>query len=175
MKLTRLFFLLLPFVVSGYCASSAAQTDAPIYSLRETHASTGSNIRVTATPDYIVPINRRYAELTANEKTLLIQQFPNWIEGDEPPYPVDGVKPLFEVLRRTREFIKQSGEFHMSVLVNEKGEPELVHIYSSPSNELIEIMQQALVLIKYKPALCGGIPCKMEFPFKLSFPQKFAM
>ena len=159
---------------AGTILPSFAQKDQPIYSLREAYASTGSNIRVQATPEYIVPINRRYEELTSEDKMKLRRIFPHLHADEEPPFPQDGMMKLFEVIRKTREHIKHTGNFHMSVLVDEKGNADLVHIYASPSNEMTEIMTQALVLIKYKPAVCEGQPCKMEFPLKLNFSQALA-
>jgi hypothetical protein len=171
LKSLRLSLLVL---VAGVVLPSFAQKNPPIYALREAYASTGSNIRVQATPKYIVPINRRYEELTSEDKIKLRRIFPNLHVNEEPPFPADGMMKLFEVIRKTREHIKHTGDFHMSVLVDEKGNAELVHIYSSPSNEMTEIMTQALVLIKYKPAVCEGQSCKMEFPLKLNFTQALA-
>lgn len=167
------FVLLL--LIAGTALPSFAQKNPPIYSLREAYAATGSNVKVVATPEYIVPINRRYEELTQEDQAKLRAIFPDLTATDEPPFPLDGMMKLFEVIRKTREHVKHTGDLYMSVLVSEKGDAELVHIFSSPSNEMTEIMTQALVLVKYKAAKCDGQPCKMEFPLKLNFPQNLIL
>jgi hypothetical protein len=167
------------FLLLGLAQLSQAQTSSnlppPIYQLKEDAPAVGSNIKRRATPDFIIPINRRYQELSKEEKAKFNSLFDDLDVGDEPPFPEDGLHDLFRVIRKLRDFDTSIGELNIKTLINEKGEAELVKVYGVPQGHMMQIITNALVVIKYKPALCQGEPCKMEFPLHLQFPLSLAM
>jgi hypothetical protein len=44
-----------------------------------------------------------------------------------------------------------------------------VKAIGSPSPEMTQFAASVLLLTKFKPAICGGQPCKMDYPFRFAF------
>ena len=179
MRIKTFIRVCLAFSMFSFAHMSQAQTSttlpSPIYQLKEDEPAVGSNIKRRATPDFIIPINRRYHELTKEEKAKFNTLYSDLDAGDEPPFPENGLHDIFRVIRKLRDFDTSIGELKISTLINEKGEAELVKVYGVPQGHMMQIITNALVVIKYKPALCQGEPCKMEFPLHLEFPLSLAM
>jgi hypothetical protein len=177
LKIIAQFGLALSLFVCSFLSQAQTSTTLPppIYQLKEDMPAVGSNIKRRATPDYIVPINRRYHELTKEEKIKFNSLFDDLEAGDEPPFPQDGLYDIFRVIRKLRDFDTSIGDLKISTLINEKGEAELVKVYGVPQGYMMQIITNAMVVIKYKPAMCQGEPCKMEFPLHLEFPLSLAM
>ena len=55
----------------------------------------GSNISGTAGRAEGLPLNRRYSELDAGEKALVRAGYDGMPAGDEPPFPAEGLLPVF--------------------------------------------------------------------------------
>jgi hypothetical protein len=87
-------------------------------------------------------------------------------EGDEPPFPEKGIKPIFSAIKKAQRIRQARGELIMAVTVGPDGVAtkveELGNVYDL---QMTELAQQVLLLTKYKPAVCSGKPCTMKFKF----------
>ncbi|MFZ6801338.1 hypothetical protein [Undibacterium sp. Di24W] len=47
-----------------------------------------------------IPINKTYGELTVEQKATLHGYYDRIELGDEPPFPINGLKSIYEALRK---------------------------------------------------------------------------
>ena len=116
-----------------------------------------------------IPINRRYHELTAEQKEIINSWYEHIAPGDEPPFPAEGLQPIHEAIGRGQGKALVSGEMLLLATVNAAGDVEAVKVYRSPTKQMTQFVSGVLVLTKFKPAVCGGLPCRMEYPFTFTF------
>ena len=150
-------------------ARAADELTAPIYSLKQEVASTGSNILRRAVMGSSVPLNRRYAELTREEQDIVKSAYEAMYPLDEPPYPIDGTLPIFQAVRTIQRVLLEQGELAMFVEVDARGQATSVSVMKSPDPKLTQAVASVLMLTKYKPAVCRGQPCGMGYPFRVTF------
>jgi hypothetical protein len=149
--------------------SCLAQTPKPEYGIREAEPRTGSAIRRYEVEGSRIAINKRYSELSTEEKASLNQYYEMVEPGDEPPFPSDGLKPIHEAIRKGQGRLLVVGELILLATVSAAGEVIEVKAIGSPSPEMTKFAASVLLLTKFKPALCQGQPCKMDYPFRFVF------
>jgi hypothetical protein len=150
-------------------AADCAQSAMDGYGIREVDPRLGSLIRRYAVSGSSLPIDKRYSELTAEEKAIVIGWYEKVEAGDEPPFPVDGLRPIYDALRKAQANLLVGGELILVADVGADGKPTRVTALGSPSSEMTKFASSVLLLTKFKPAVCGGKPCKMQFPFRFKF------
>lgn len=116
-----------------------------------------------------VPTNRRWSELTAGQQAVVRRAFPALAPGDEPPYPLNGSRKLFEQLSEAADRLRPEGELALFVTVGADGKARSVSATGKPDPVLARYVATALMLEPYKPAICDGKPCEMVYPFKVKF------
>lgn len=136
------------------------------YPLRETEPVTGSNIRreIGATS---IPLNRGYAELTADEVADLRSRFASLAPADEPPFPLNGLRPMIPTVSRLQHMLAVAGELNLVIHVDAAGVAESVSMLHCPNEDLQAPIVQVLMETRYKPGKCAGQPCAMDLPFVL--------
>jgi hypothetical protein len=113
-----------------------------------------------------IPLNKTYSELTPEQKEALHAMYQSLPPGDEPPFPEKGIKPIFNAVRNAQHILHARGELDMVVTVGPDGKAIKVENFSNTRNPRItKTTQQVLLLQKYKPGICGGTPCTMQFRF----------
>jgi hypothetical protein len=90
-------------------------------------------------------------------------------EGDEPPYPVHGLKPIYAWIKQAQAKVLVEGSLRLDVLVGKDGNAVSVTTIGSPSPEITKFATLVVSREKYKPALCRGTPCEMIYPFNMQF------
>lgn len=160
-------------IAALYAAStlaSAAQ-DEPVYNLKLDDPMVGSNIRHSLLrPDSPIALNRAYAELTDDEKRMVRSRYEEMAAGDEPPYPVDGMLPVFQAIAKASRAMRGArGAMTLVATVNSAGDVEQVQLLGDGAPGMNRVAAQVLMLTKFKPAVCGGQPCKMDFPLRVNF------
>jgi hypothetical protein len=145
-----------------------AETAKPEYGIRE-EALTGSAIKSYGVQGSPIAINKRYSELSVEERASLNRYYEKMEPGDEPPFPSDGLKPVYEAIRKGQAKLLVEGELILVATVSDKGEVTEVKAVGSPSPEMTQFAASVLFLTKFKPAVCQGQPCKMDYPFRLAF------
>lgn len=161
------------FALAGAIAVAGPPTraaDSPT-TYRLTDTVTGSLV-----PQDIVlsttPFDGRYDELTAQQKAALASDYESLGPGDEPPYPLYGVRHLLRPVVRYADMAAPVGPMVVSVAVDSTGKPGAISVYRSPSPEMTRLVAAALALESYKPASCHGQPCAMDYVLRLDFPQR---
>jgi len=118
------------------------------------------------------PFDGRYAELSPQQKAALADDYQNLPAGDEPPYPLYGLRHMIRPLVQYADVAGPVGPLVASVVVDSQGKPGAVTIYRSPDPEVARIVAAALSFEKFKPAVCHGQPCKMDYVLRLEFPKR---
>jgi hypothetical protein len=131
--------------------------------------STGTIIKKGIRWESKIPLNKTYAQLTPEQKEILHAQYENIAPGDEPPFPEKGIKPIFNAVSNAQHILQARGDLNMNVTVGPDGKAVQVEDFSNVHNaQMREALQNALMLTKYKPAVCNGAPCTMQFKFTQS-------
>lgn len=173
---TNKLFLVLAITA---CAVANAQTAisehglpaGPTRRVNSATSETGSIIKKELRWRSKIPLNKTYGELTPEQKAAFHALYESLPEGDEPPFPIKGIKPIFSQLQQGQRVLQARGELNLAVTVGPDGKPIKVEDYGGVTGanalEMTNYAQSLLMLATYKPALCQGKPCAMQFPFKL--------
>jgi hypothetical protein len=119
-----------------------------------------------------IPLNRTYQQLTEEQRLALLSFYEAMSPSDEPPFPVEGLRSIVEPLVIAQRTLLASGKLALVADVDSLGVVTSVKAYGSPSPAMTKFASQVLLLTNFKPALCSGSPCKMQFPFYLEFKVK---
>jgi hypothetical protein len=165
----RLTLTSLAFAVS--CGAAMAQDAAPParYTIKQASPSTGSNIPRNDVTSGAIPINRRYSELTREQQAILKSRYEAIAQDDEPPFPVDGLEPLFAAMSKGQQKYLARGVMEIHVEIDANGSAKAARVFQSPDADMTKFAAAVLMLTKYKPGVCAGVPCAMAFPFLMTF------
>jgi hypothetical protein len=147
----------------------AQQAPSPQYGIKHEDPPIGSNIRRYAVSPSPIPINRSYAELNGAERSVLHGWWERIPDGDEPPFPMEGLRPIHEAMRQAQYSLVVTGELFLVATVEPDGQVSAVKTIGSPTAEMTKFAATLLILTKFKPALCSGRPCRMDFPLHYLF------
>jgi hypothetical protein len=153
----------------GTSLSGAAQTAPPEHHIKSERPAAGSLIRPEVVRSTAVPINRTYHQLTLEQRAIVHGWYENIASGDEPPFPAEGTKRIHDAVRKAQAKLLVTGELILVATVEATGEVSTVKVIGSPSPEMTQFAASVLLLTKFKPAVCGGLPCKMDFPLAYEF------
>jgi hypothetical protein len=132
-------------------------------STSETGTILKQNIRWTSK----IPLNKTYGEFNDAQKAELRAMYKDMPEGDEPPFPAEGIRPIFNAIKNAQRTLQARGSLDLAVTVGPDGTATKVDDFSSlKSPQMSELAQQVLLLTKYKPAVCSGQPCTMQYRFQ---------
>jgi hypothetical protein len=171
MKTSRRAFglLLVLLPAAGVRRALAQETPlAPSFSIKEREPRTGTNIRQTVVA-FNLPLDKSYQQLTFEQQAIVRDNYVTMHPLDEPPFPADGLGPFFTVLQKGATKLQAEGDLVLHVAVGIDGRPTAAKVVKAPSQEFGEFAASAALLTGFKPALCKGHPCAMEFPVRLSF------
>jgi hypothetical protein len=107
--------------------------------------------------------------LSDEQKAILASRYENLGVQDEPPFPADGLAPIMRLLSQAQQKLLVSGSLYLIVDVGADGNAREVKAIGSPSPEMTNFAASVLALAKYKPGVCAGQPCRMQFPFVIEF------
>jgi hypothetical protein len=147
-----------------------AQSARPEYKIKADDPPIGSHIRrdaVSGGP--AIPINKRYHELSAEERAIVHGWYESIAPGDEPPFPLDGLKPIHNAVRQGQARYLINGKVFVIATVGSRGDVAEVKVIGSPDADMTKFIASVLMLTKFKPAVCGGQACKMDFPLAWAF------
>jgi hypothetical protein len=165
--------LALAAALSLACSTTVAQeASKPEFRVKAETTDTGSNIRrdVAWGP---LPYDKTYAELTPEQQRMFRSRFVQMAEGDEPPFPADGLGPLLRALGKAQETSRAGlGRLEMDVYVDAQGNATKVDVRQSPDARFSQHAGAIAMLTKFKPALCKGSPCAMGFPVNVNYVRR---
>ena len=118
------------------------------------------------------PFDGRYGDLTPQQKAALADDYENLPAGDEPPYPLYGLRHMIRPVLRYADTAGPVGALVAGVVVDSQGHAGEVTVYRSPDPETARIIAAALSFEQYKPAVCHGQPCRMTYLLRLDFPNR---
>ncbi len=126
---------------------------------------TGTRIR----PEIVIselPLNATYEQLSADDKAKIRANYDNMPEGDEPPFPKEGLFPLWEHISGLAYKRIQKGNIMAIASVDATGKVGQVMMYETTSNTVTRVVSTVLAATEFKPAVCSGKPCAMDFIFE---------
>jgi hypothetical protein len=165
----RVPIIVLTFAMSSWAAIAQDAVPPARYTIKQASPSTGSNIPRNDVTSGAIPINRRYSELTREQQAILKSRYEAIAENDEPPFPVDGLEPLFAAMSKGQKKFAARGVMEIHVAIDDKGDAKAAQVFQSPDAEFTKFAAAVLMLTKYKPGVCAGVPCAMSFPFLMTF------
>ena len=157
----------------GGAALQGVQAEEPAY--KEFREHSPARIKETAWDwGRGLPINYSWQELSAEDQARFKAQYEGLGDNDEPPYPVGGVKSYMSLVFTIQQrFIEHGddvrGKFTALVKVSPSGKVAKVQVFQTPSTELAQWIGKALISTPFKPAICAGTPCEMDYPVKIAF------
>ena len=133
---------------------------------------TGSRFgRVAAMWD--LPLDKNYEDLSDEQKATLRTAYEDMPATDDPPYPLGGVRRIVEDFHKAGSMLQLAGRFHATVRVDEHGKGTWLQIFETPDSQFNKVAAAILMNnVHYKPAVCSGKPCVMDFPVLVDFEPK---
>ncbi len=149
-------------------ASALILASAPVYAEKEElyhvygDAPTGTRLKpkIISSP---TPLDASYEELSEEHKAKIRANYSNMPETDEPPFPTGGLMPIWEAISEQRHPNDQRGKVMAVATVNAEGKVEKVAMYDTTSTHMTKLVANALMYTPFKPAVCNGEPCEMDF------------
>lgn len=149
------------------CTTAAAQKTYKIMG----DPTVGSKFRPVEA-ESMIPFDKRYDELTDQQKTLFRANYGVLKDTEHPPFPADGLEAIYKPLIKGHERVSRGGTLFQVAMVDENGKVENVAVYESPTDSITELANAVLFNTEFDPAVCDGSPCKMEFPFEFKMRNK---
>ena len=167
--------ILLALSATGLAAIVAvpASAEAPaVYSVKDTVVGTMVPQAIITSA---VPFDKTYAQMSAEQKAVIAQDYESLGAGDEPPYPALGLSHLSTYMMRLAEMTGTSGPLVATVDVGPDGQARTVSVFKSPDTRLTSMVTTLLARESYKPAKCAGSPCAMTYVMRVNFPDRHGM
>jgi hypothetical protein len=130
---------------------------------------TGSHLGKDVVTGIAVPPGASYGELTRDQKRIIKSQYDPMADGDEPPYPLHGQGEIIDAIVKAARYYQPEGLLKLIATISPAGTVEGVSVVTSPDSRMTLAAARIVAAAKYKPAICGGIPCKMDYAFSMNF------
>jgi hypothetical protein len=141
-------------------------TSQPRYSLRTNDVYQSSSSTTSLSRGAPYPLKKRYSDFTQEEKASMRAMYEGMPDGDEPPFPAAGMRYIVDDVATIAGKLDAKGFVSIHVNVDAKGNAAGVKVMNTPNLDVAKAIAYVLVKAKYKPAVCDGVPCDMEFPFR---------
>lgn len=116
-----------------------------------------------------LPYDRSYEQLSPEQKAALRAEYDSVGPNDEPPYPKYGLIEVADAVARMPRREPVEGDMVLTVRVDERGDAKSVSVYKTPDAKLSNLVALMLTRSKFKPGVCEGRPCTMDYVFKYYF------
>ncbi len=152
-------------------SSATLASEPEKFAIKHEDAPLGSRMKSTRFT-INVPPEKKYADLTETQKNNVRANYDGLAADDEPPYPIDGVLTLYTAVSDVGVYFKAMGELELVATVGADGKVSAVSAYKTPDHRMTEYVSKILAVQKFKPALCKGAPCQMDYLLKLNLDRK---
>lgn len=160
--------LLIGLVTASFALAASAADEPPReYTLKQETASTGTRLKRDIGFSAEVPLNKKYHQLTADEKRVVHAAYEGIADGDEPPFPLGGQGAVLRGVLKIQQELMLKGELFLIAEVDAKGRVDQVSVVAAPDPQMAKGAAVVLMSTPFKPAVCAGKPCKMEYPLHL--------
>ena len=150
---------------------SPMPSSGPVRLTNEATSSTGTIIRRDLEWTSNIPLNKTWEQFSEEEKATFRALYVDMPPGDEPPFPINGMRPVFNSIRKGQQIVRARGQLNMVVTVDANGKATAVSdlggVGGANAHEMTHFAQSVLLMTKFKPAVCKGQPCQSQFPFIL--------
>lgn len=150
-------------------ALQAGAADLPRKQFELRVEETGTRFGRAAMTSSGLPLNRRYADLDANEKAIVRANYEGMPEADEPPFPADGLLPVMTTLHIGAERGFPKGKMAIVVDVDSTGKVQHAQSYGKVDADFSRFAASVLARTPFKPAVCAGQPCAMQYVMRIEF------
>ena len=116
-----------------------------------------------------IPYDRNYEQLSPEQKAAVRAEYDSVGPKDEPPYPKYGLADVADAVSRMSVRDPVDGEVILTVRVDEHGNGQSVSVYKTPDPKLSNLVALMLTRSKFKPGVCEGRPCTMDYVFRFYF------
>jgi hypothetical protein len=164
MRIVGVLICALPLLAGSMAKGQDAGRE---YSVNQNVPETGSHIARALATSTRIPLDKDYAALTPEQQGLLKSQYNLASSADEPPFPLAGLAPIYKAIINSQPNAPVSGDLTILVDVDSKGDAGSTSIVQSTDPQVARIAARALAREKYKPAVCSGHPCPMQFRFQV--------
>lgn len=160
-------------LVCAVCAwSPALLAQNPVdtrHSMREDEPALGTRIKRTVVSGSNLPFDLRYDQLSPDQRQYFHSLYERVADGDEPPYPLNGLKDIYGPLSAAQRKLLVEGDLDITATVGSDGAVQRVSVHKAPSKAMGDFASKMLMATPFKPARCSGQPCRMDFPVSGSF------
>jgi hypothetical protein len=143
----------------------------PVRLMNESSSTTGTIIRRDLAWSSKIPLDKTYEQFAPEEKAEFHALYVELAPGDEPPFPAAGMRPVFNSIRKGQQIVRARGQLNLVVTVGPDGKAlevaDMGGVGGANALEMARFAGSVLLMTKFKPAVCGGNPCKSQFPFIL--------
>ena len=146
--------------------SIAAEEPLLKYKIKEAEPATGSNIRRDVIKSSM-PLDKTYRELSNEHKAMVRAEYEAMPPEDEPPFPLEGLGPLYDTLRKVSNKLDNLGDIVFIVTVDSSGEGVSARVIKADDAQIGRYAAQVAMMTRFKPALCAGKPCTMDFVIRI--------
>jgi hypothetical protein len=155
--------------VLALAAQAACADDLPRKQFEIRVVELGSRLPKAAVRSEGLPLNRRYADLDAEEKAIVRANYEAMPADDEPPFPAQGLLPIFDAFKRGAD--KQAPLGTLTLVADVDGEGKVRHVdsFGKVDADFARFASRVLVATPFKPAICGGKPCNMQYVLRVQF------
>lgn len=138
---------------------------------RQSTPAYGSRIYSDRDAEGTIPLRKTYAKMSVAEKRTINSWYPLIDDGDEPPYPLYGLMPIYTRIGEGSHIVgeESEGPLKLYVDVDAQGNPTAASVFATPNKQLADYALVEVLKHKFKPAVCAGKPCAMKFPVVLYF------
>lgn len=157
-------------IVAGLltCAASAWADDLPRKQYEVRVEETGTRLGRAAVRSSL-PLNRRYAELDAADQAKLRADYEGMPADDEPPFPAEGLLTVFTAIKNGMDKMGALGTLTLVADVDTAGKVRHVDSYGKVDPDFARFASRVLVSTPFKPGMCAGKPCNMQYVLRLQF------
>ncbi len=161
------------FAVLFNASAGSEETDQlPRYTLKQPELTTGTNIRGTIA-SATIPFDKKFGDLTLEQQRQVRSQYERMGPEDEPPFPVNGLGPIYKTIAAAQQKLRVEGNLSVAVEVDSLGRALSVSVFQTTDPKMTQFVAAVLMKEAYKPAVCAGSPCTMQFPFRMHFQTSF--
>jgi hypothetical protein len=138
------------------------------YVIKQSVPSVGTTVSKVIVLAGAIPLDKRYGELTPEQVAKVKADYSDLKDGDEPPFPLQGLRGLYQVVANSHEKndLQHLGKLSLFLTIDKDGNVQSIEVYASPDADITQEVTQKVARQKFKPALCSGQPCAMQFPLR---------
>lgn len=153
----------------GATVRAQDRAPAPEFGIKEDNDLTRTRIRSSVVSGSVLPLNLRYEQLSDEHKAQVRSQYEGLAPDDEPPFPAQGLKPIYQAMYQAQRGLLAKGDLTLVATVLPDGTVSEVQAIGAPDPALVNFAARVLMATEFKPARCHGQPCRMDYPFRIHF------